>query len=173
MSDKLGRKDIGPEAFGAFAEADLEGYRVPGVVLLSEEVGCVFEGGAAALDAVVHPVCAVKIVVDGDGGGLAARYGGALEDGDAVFSWVIGEGCSAGLSMEVLELHRCLGVNDRHTIPAAPPPMITTCLRLSLLLLSFEAPFVCWACPFSMLWRRWYSSLRRIDAESYEKNVSI
>ena len=60
-----------------------------------EKVEGMLEDWRSALDAIIHPRCTVLLLVDGYGCGLAADYGHALDDGDFVFFWMLGEGSSA------------------------------------------------------------------------------
>lgn len=62
-----------------------------------EEVEGMLEDGRSPLDAIVHPRRPIFFLVDGYGCGLTADYGHALDDGDFVFVWVLGEGGGTGL----------------------------------------------------------------------------
>lgn len=65
--------------------------------VLAKEVECMLEDGRTSLYAIVHPACAIEVLVDIDRSGLSTDYRHALDDGDVEFVWVLGKSCCAGL----------------------------------------------------------------------------
>lgn len=94
------------------------------------------EGGRSSLDAIVQPGCTVLVLIEGDGGSLAADNGHALDNGDFVPVRMLGEGGSAGLKAMSVMLR--MEVGRVITIPAAPPPTMTTFFFLPFLSNSSE-----------------------------------